>query len=68
MGLLTGGIKVLGLIAGGTKVGNGAFEGWGVVARSKGLLGLGSGLMLSGFQLSLVLRWEILWITGESYS
>ena len=34
-------------------MGNGVFEGRGVVARSRGLLGLGSGLMSSGFRLSL---------------
>ena len=49
MGLLMGGIRVLGLTAGGTKVGNGVLEIKGVVARLRGLLGLGSGLMLSGF-------------------
>ena len=30
-------------------MGSGVFEDRGVVARSRGLLGLGSGLMLSGF-------------------
>ena len=49
MGLLAGGTKVLGLITGGTWVGNRVFKGRGVVARSRGLLGLGSGLMSSGF-------------------
>ena len=37
-------------------MGNGVFEVKGVVARSRGLLVLGSGLISSGFQLSLGLR------------
>ena len=48
MGLLAGGTRVLGLIIKGTKVGNWVPESDGVVARSRGLLGLGSGLMSSG--------------------
>ena len=44
------------------------FEDWGVVARSRGLLGLESGLMSSGFQLTLGLQKEILLLVGESYS
>ena len=67
------GVLVLtGLAAGGTRV-----VGWttvglyaviGVVARSKGLLGFGSGLMLSGSQLILVLRWDMLTTRGWSCS
>ena len=49
MGLFAGGIKVLGLTTGGMKVGNGVFEVWRVIARSRGLLGLGSGWMSLGF-------------------
>ena len=43
-------------------------EDCGVVARSRGLLGLGSGLMSSGFRLTLGLQKEILVLMGESYS
>ena len=60
MVLLVGGTRVLGLTIGGTKVGNRVLEGRGVVARSRGLLGLESGLMSLGFRLSLGLRWKIL--------
>ena len=60
MGLLAGGTRVLGLTTGGTKVGNGVLDNDGVVAQSRGLLGLGSGLISSGSQLSLDLQWEIL--------
>ena len=48
IGLLAGGTRVLGLITRGTKVGNGLLDTDGVVAQSRGLLGLGSGLMSSG--------------------
>ena len=48
MGLLAGGTRVLGLITGGTKVGSKVPESDGVVAQSRGLLGLGSGLLSSG--------------------
>ena len=40
----------------------------GMVARSRGLLGLGSGLMLLGFQMTLGLWKEMLAGMGESYS
>ena len=65
-------VGVLGLTAGGTRV-----VGWttvglytvnGVVARSRGLLGFGSGLMSSGSRLILVLRWDMLTTRGWSYS
>ena len=49
MGLFAGGTRVLGLTTGGTKVGNRVPESKGVVARLRGLLGLGSGLISSGF-------------------
>ena len=48
MGLLTGGTRVLGLTTGGTKVGNRVLDNDGVVAQSRGLLELGSGLILLG--------------------
>ena len=60
MGLLAGGTRVLGLTTGGTKVGNGLLDNDRVVARLRGLLGLGSGLMSSGSRLNLGLWWEIL--------
>ena len=51
--LAAGGTKVAGWTATGLNVGNGELEAKGVVARSKGLLGFGSGAMSSGFRLIL---------------
>ena len=55
-GLFTGGTMVAGFTAEGMYGGSEVFKVWGVVARSRGLLELGSGLMLSGFRLILGLR------------
>ena len=46
--LVAGGTRVAGWIAVGLYTDNAELEAKGVVARSRGLLGLGSGLMLSG--------------------
>ena len=73
-----GGLVVVGLVAGGTRVagwtaiglyaGNGELETRGVVARSRGLLGLGSGLISLGSRLILVLWWDMLTTRGWSCS
>ena len=55
-GLVAGGTKVAGWTTTGLYAGNDELEGSGVVARSRGLLGLGSGLILSGSRLILGLR------------
>ena len=47
-GLVAGGTRVIGWTTTGLYAGNGELETRGVVARSRGLLGLGSGLILSG--------------------
>ena len=44
----------------GLCTGGGELEAKGVVARSRGLLRFGSGLMSSGSRLILVLRWDML--------
>ena len=48
----------------GRYAGNAELETKGVVARSRGLLGLGSGLMSSGSQLTLGLRPDMLAMRG----
>ena len=48
MGLVAGGTRVAGWTATGLYAGNDELEGSGVVAQSKGLLGLGSGLISLG--------------------
>ena len=48
VGLVVGGTRVAGLTVTGLYAGSGELEAKGVVARSKGLLGFGSGAMLSG--------------------
>ena len=52
-GLVVGGTRVAGWTTMGLYAGNEELEAKGVVARSRGLLGLGSGLMSSGSQLIL---------------
>ena len=52
----------------GLYVGNAELEVKGVVARSRGLLGLGSGLMSSGSRLILGLRLDMLATRDWSYS
>ena len=49
MGLFAGGTRVLGLTTEGATVDNEVLGYRGVVARSRGFLGLGSGLMSLGF-------------------
>ena len=67
-GLAAGGTRVVGWTTVGLYAANGVLEGNGVVARSRGLLGFGSGLISSGSRLILVLRWDILTMRGWSYS
>ena len=63
-GLAGGGTKVVGWTTVGLYAVNGVLVGNGVVARSRGLLGFGSGLISSGSRLILVLRWDILTTRG----
>ena len=67
-GLVAGGTRVVGWTTVGLYAVNGVLEGNGVVARSRGLLGFGSGLMSSGSRLILVLRWDMLTMRGWSCS
>ena len=67
-GLVVGGTRVAGWTATGLYVGNDELEDRGVVARSRGLLELGSGAMSSGSRLILGLRWDMLTVGGWSYS
>ena len=67
-GLVVGGIRVAGWTTVGLYVGSGELETRGVVARSRGLLGLGSGLISSGSRLIPVLWWGMLTRGGRSYS
>ena len=59
-GLVAGGTKVAGCTAIGLGVGREVLEVRGVMALSRGLLGLGSGLTSSGSRLILGLRWDML--------
>ena len=68
MGLVAGGTRVAGWTGTGLYVGNDELEDRGVVARSRGLLELGSGLMSSGSRLILGLRWDMLTVRGWSCS
>ena len=52
-GLAVGGTRVVGWTTVGLYAVNGVLVGIGVVARSRGLLGFGSGLILSGSRLTL---------------
>ena len=67
-GLAVGGTRVVGWTTRGLYAGSKELEARGVVARSRGLLGLGSGLMSSGSQLILGLRLDMLATRGWSYS
>ena len=67
-GLVVGGTRVARWTATGLYIGNDELEDRGVVARSRGLLELGSGAMSSGSQLILGLRWDILTVGGWSCS
>ena len=62
--LAVGGTRVVGWTTVGLYAVNRVLVGNGVVARSRGLLGFGSGLISSGSQLILVLRWDILTTRG----
>ena len=66
--LAAGGTKVAGWTATGLCIGIGEVEAKGVTARSRGLLGLGSGLMSSGSRLILGLWPDILTTRGWSFS
>ena len=66
--MAAGGTRVVGWTTVGLYAVNGVLEGNGVVARSRGLLGFGSGLMSSGSRLILVLRWDMLTTRGWSCS
>ena len=75
---LAGGLVTVGWVAGGTKVAGwtttGLYVGreklgtMGVVAQSRGLLGLGSGLISSGSRLILDLRLDMLTMRDWSFS
>ena len=67
-GLVARGTKVAGWTVTGLCAGSGEAEAKGVTAWSKGLLGLGSGLMLSGSRLILGLWPDILATRGWSFS
>ena len=62
--LVAGGTRVAGWIAAGLYAGNAELEAKGVVARSRGLLGWGSGLMSLGSRLTLGLRPDMLTMRG----
>ena len=68
IGLVAGGTRVAGWTTTGLYTGNEELEAKGVVARSRGLLGLGSGLMSLGSRLILGLRPDMLATRDWSYS